>query len=331
MNKNTIAITGGSGFIGSSLIWGLNRMGMDNILVVDEFGVGEKWKNLINLKFIDIIDKDIFIEHLERGSYTISGIIHMGAITDTTERDVGLLLRNNYEYTKRLAMWCVKNKKRFVYASSGATYGDGSEGFSDEHNILSLLRPLNMYGYSKHLFDLWALKNDILSRIAGLKYFNVFGSNEYHKGDMRSVACKAFERIKKDGVARIFRSYRKDYKDGWQLRDFIYVKDVVDMTLCIYDKAEANGIFNIGTGSARSFYELVMAIFKTMGIKPKIEYIDIPEQIRDKYQYFTQADMKKTFAVYKKKISSLEDGIGDYLKNYLLTSDPYLGNSDCGL
>ena len=325
-----LVVTGGAGFIGSALIWGLNKQGFDNIIVVEKLGVDDKWRNLVGLQFRELIDKDRFITGLEKNSYSPIGIIHIGAITDTTEQNAELLIEDNYEYTKRLCLWSVRNAKRFIYASSAATYGDGSKGFRDDNPILPDLRPLNIYAYSKHLFDLWALRNGLLGEIAGLKYFNVFGPNEYHKGEMRSIVHKAFEQINRGGTVRLFRSHNPKYKNGWQMRDFIYVKDVVDMTLSIYNNKDANGIFNIGTGIAHSFYDLVAAVFKAMEREPRIEYIDIPEPIRDRYQYWTQADMRKTEAIYKKDLFSLEQGVDDYIKNYLLTDDPYLAGEGGG-
>lgn len=323
-----IVITGGAGFIGSALVWGFNQRGYDDILIVDELGCDEKWKNLVNLKFADFVHKDEFIPRLEKGKFSgkIDGILHMGACSSTTEQDADFLLRNNFEYTRQLALWAVEKGKRFVYASSAATYGDGTQGFSDEHSLLPRLKPLNMYAYSKHLFDLWALRNGLLNKIAGIKYFNVFGPNEYHKGDMRSVVHKAFEQIQATGKVRLFKSHIPEYKDGWQLRDFLYIKDAVDMTLFIFEQTDARGIFNVGTGKARSFYDLVVAVFNAMGKEPVIEYFDMPPAIREKYQYFTQAEITKLQNLgYKREATSLEDAISDYVKNYLLTDDPYLG------
>jgi len=324
-----IVITGGAGFIGSALVWGLNRRGITDILVVDTLENPGETENLRGLSFADYLNKEVFVTKLEQGLFndSVEGIIHMGACADTTEDNKDFLLRNNYEYTKRLALWCIEKNKRFVYASTAATYGDGKKGFSDDHSLLPRLKSLNMYGYSKNLFDLWAFKQRYLKKIAGLKYFNVFGPNEYHKADMRSVVHKVFEQIKAEGKARLFKSYLPEYKDGWQLRDFIYVKDAAEMTLFIYENAAINGIFNVGTGQARSFYDLAAAVFRSMGIKPDIEYIDMPDSIRDKYQYFTQADISKIKnAGYTKKIHSLEEGVADYVENYLLKENPYLKN-----
>ncbi|MBN2211696.1 MAG: ADP-glyceromanno-heptose 6-epimerase, partial [Sedimentisphaerales bacterium] len=255
------------------------------------------------------------------------GILHMGACSSTTEQNMHFLMENNTRYTLRLATWCLARNARLVYASSAATYGDGSLGFSDDHQLLSRLRPLNGYGFSKHLFDLWAQQRGWLDKIAGLKYFNVFGPNEYHKDDMRSVVHKAFEQIRDTGKVRLFKSYHPDYKDGWQLRDFIYVKDAVTMTLYVFDNPKVNGIFNIGTGQARSFYDLAAATFKAMNKKVNIELIDMPPAIRDRYQYFTQADMTKLRDVgCQHQCLSLEESVADYVSGYLSREQPHLSS-----
>ncbi|NOZ64322.1 MAG: ADP-glyceromanno-heptose 6-epimerase [Caldiserica bacterium] len=327
-----IVVTGGAGFIGSALVWGLNQRGREDILVVDtleENKKSEQEKNLANLKFCDLMDKDTFMDKLETwGSWTFDGILHMGAISSTTEQNVRLLLKNNYEYTKLLTTWCLRNNTRFLYASTAATYGDGKQGFSDEHSLLPALRPLNRYGYSKHLFDLWALYSGVLERIVGLKYFNVFGPNEYHKQEMRSVVHKAFEQINKEGKVRLFKSYQPEFGDGEQMRDFIYIKDVVDITLFIYDKKDAHGIFNVGTGKARSFLDLVTAIFQAVNKKPEIEFIEMPESIKEKYQYFTQAEIEKLRKLgYDRPMYSLEEGVREYVQDYLLGENKYLDGS----
>lgn len=321
-----IVVTGGAGFIGSGLIWALNQQGIDNIIVVDAIDTSESWKNLANLQFDDYIDKYDFLTALASPSFsdTVAGILHMGACSSTTEADITFLMKNNFEYTKRLASWCVSQNKRFVYASSAATYGDGTKGFSDDHKLLNTFKPLNGYAFSKWLFDLWALRRGMLDKIAGLKYFNVFGPNEYHKENMRSVVHKAFGQILETGKVKLFKSHRDDYKDGLQSRDFVYVKDVVAATLAIYQNNNANGIFNTGTGKARSFYDLVTATFIAMDRKPNIEFIDMPESIREKYQYHTCAETAKLQKAAPTKIHSLEDAVTDYVKNYLLTNQPHL-------
>ena len=326
-----IVITGGAGFIGSGIIWGLNNRGFDNIIIVDRLQRDERWKNLTNLKFADYIDKDTFIEDIKNDNLNlpIEGIIHLGACSDTLERDADFLIQNNFEYTKRLAKWSVKKGVRFVYASSAATYGDGSAGFSDEHERLHLLRPLNMYAYSKHIFDLWALRNGLLDDIAGLKYFNVFGPNEYHKSEMKSIILKSYEQIKESGSIKLFRSHKKKFKDGMQMRDFIYIKDTVDMTLFIYDNHNANGIYNVGTGKARTFYDLAVNVFTALGKKINIEYIEMPDAIRNRYQYFTQADLSKLNNIgYHKNIMQFEDAVSEYIRDYILSNDKYLGKKD---
>jgi ADP-L-glycero-D-manno-heptose 6-epimerase len=316
-----IVVTGGAGFIGSAIVWKLNQQGQNKIIIVDELGKDEKWKNLVPLKFEAFIHKDDFISMIiDRDvPFEISAIIHMGANSSTTEKDADHLFSNNYLYTQELAKYCFEKNIRFIYASSAATYGDGSLGFDDDENKLETLRPLNMYGYSKQLFDLWAKKNDAFDKIVGLKYFNVYGPNEYHKGDMRSVVHKAFEQIRDTGKVRLFKSLNQKYKDGEQLRDFIYVKDAVEMTLFFLDKPNTNGLFNLGTGKSRTWNDLVIAIFKALKKPLNIEYIELPEHLREKYQYFTEANIDKIKkAGYTVPISSLEDGVADYVKNYLL-------------
>ncbi|MGQ9706621.1 MAG: ADP-glyceromanno-heptose 6-epimerase [bacterium] len=326
-----LIITGGAGFIGSALIWGLNSRGFDDIIIVDRLQKDDRWKNLINLNFSDYIDKDVFIERIENDNLNlkIDGIIHMGACTNTLERDADFLMKNNFEYTKCLAKWCIKKGARFVYASSASTYGDGSAGFSDDHKRLHLLRPLNIYAYSKHIFDLWALRNGLLDNICGLKYFNVFGPNEYHKGEMRSIVFKAYEQIKKNKSIKLFKSYKNEFEDGRQMRDFIYIKDAVDITLFIYDKRDSNGIINIGTGKAKTFYDLSVNVFNVLGEEINIEYIEMPEELRARYQYFTQADISKLNQIgYHKNVMLFEDAVNEYIKDYILSDDMYLGNED---
>ena len=315
-----IVVTGGAGFIGSAIVWRLNQEGHNNLLIVDELDTTEKWKNLVGLKFNDYVHKDIFIKKIEEGNkYFIEAIIHLGANSSTTEKNADLLYTNNYMYTKTLAKFCLKNNIRFIYASSAATYGDGNLGFNDDESNCSQLRPLNMYGYSKALFDIWAVREDAFKNIVGIKYFNVYGPNEYHKGDMRSVVHKAFEQVKDTGKVKLFKSMNPDYKDGEQKRDFIYVKDAVDMTLHFLTNRDKNGLYNVGSGKARTWNDLVYSIFKSINKPVNIEYIDMPKHLLKKYQYFTEAKIDKIKnAGYKKEITSLEDGLADYLKNYLV-------------
>ncbi len=313
-------VTGGAGFIGSALIAALNKRKITDILVVDDLAASHKWKNLRSLSFADYVEKDDFLEMVIENRLTgdIEAVFHLGAATSTTETDASYLIKNNYEYSKLLAQWATSVGIRFIYASSAATYGDGSAGFSDDEGKIEDLRPLNIYGYSKQLFDLWAKRAGLLKNIVGLKYFNVFGPNEYHKQEMRSFVIKAFEQINVTGKVRLFKSHRPEYKDGEQLRDFIYVKDAVDMTLFFLDNPKAGGLFNIGTGKARTWNDLVSSVFDAMGKKLNIEYIDMPDSIRNQYQYFTQADINKLRnAGYENQTTSLEDAIKDYVQNYL--------------
>lgn len=322
-----IVVTGGAGFIGSAIVWKLNQLGKTNIIIVDELGKDEKWKNLVGLKYEDFVNKLEFIEQVldDVIPYNVEAIVHMGANSSTTEKDADHLIDNNYNYTKELAKYCVEKHIRFIYASSAATYGDGELGFNDDESKLETLRPLNMYGYSKQLFDLWAKRNAISDRIVGIKYFNVYGPNEYHKGDMRSVVHKAFEQVRDAGKVRLFKSLNPKYKDGEQMRDFVYVKDAVDMTLFFLDKPHINGIFNVGAGKARTWNDLVTSLFNAVGKPVNIEYIDLPNHLADKYQYFTEANLGKIKnAGYEKSTISLEDGVTDYVKNYLLKAG-YLG------
>lgn len=323
-----IIITGGAGFIGSAIAWRLNDLGRSDVLIVDELGTGEKWKNLRALDFQDFIQKDVFLDLVleDNIDIEIEAVIHMGANSSTTEKDADHLIENNYQYSQVLSEFCIRKNIRFIYASSAATYGDGSLGFEDENEMCYDLRPLNMYGYSKNLFDRWQLKQDFLKRSVGLKYFNVFGPNEYHKEDMRSVVHKAFGQIVESGSVKLFKSQNPEYPDGGQKRDFIYVKDVVDMTLHFLENRDAAGLFNIGTGNARSWNDLVTAIFKALDKEVHIEYIDMPEYLAPKYQYFTEADITKLrTAGYTNELYSLEEGVADYVKEYLLC-EKHLGD-----
>lgn len=324
-----IMVTGGAGFIGSAIIAALNERGITDILVVDERGK-DKCKNLVNLSFADYAEKNDFIRTVadKKSIAGMESVFHMGACSDTTETDTEYLGENNYQYSKLLAQRATDADIRFIYASSAATYGDGSRGFSDDEAKIERLKPLNPYGHSKQLFDLWAREDGLLKKIVGLKYFNVFGPNEYHKGDMRSFVVKAFEQINATGKVRLFKSYNPEFEDGKQMRDFLYVKDAVDMTLFFYDNPEANGLFNIGAGKARTWDDLVKAVFAAMGKKPNIEYIDMPESIRNQYQYYTCADITKLREFgYKKQITSLEDAVKDYVRNYLAYGR-YLGRDN---
>ena len=316
-----ILVTGGAGFIGSALIWALNQRGQENILVTDVLHTDEKWKNLVALKYADYMDAANLQARVTDkpellGKFDV--IYHLGANSATTERDAGHLMKNNFEYTRTLAHWAIATGSRFVYASSAATYGDGAQGMDDKAEDISKLRPLNMYGYSKHLFDLYAQRAGIAKRIVGLKYFNVYGPNENHKGDMRSVVNKAFDQIRATGKVQLFKSHRPDYKDGEQERDFLYVKDAVNMTIFLASQPLAGGLYNLGSGEARTWLQLVNAIFSSLGLPPQIDFIDMPEHLREKYQYHTCADISKLRALgYKDTITPLDDAVADYVKNYL--------------
>lgn len=312
-------VTGGAGFIGSNIIAALNQRGDDNILVVDDLGTDEKWKNLVGLRYDDYVDHRTFRKALIDHKFgQVSAIFHMGACSATTETNAAYLADNNYQFTRELCEWSLGNGTRFIYASSGATYGDGSLGYSDADDHAPKLRPLNMYGYSKHMFDLWALQNKLLGKIVGLKFFNVYGPREDHKGDMRSVVHKAYGQILATGAVKLFKSYRPDYKDGEQVRDFVYVRDAVNVCLYFDRNREVSGLFNVGTGTCRTWLDLARAVFAAMGKSPNIEFIEMPESLRDKYQYHTEAATGKLRAAgYDAPFTSLEDGVRDYVQSYL--------------
>ena len=315
-----VVVTGGAGFIGSAIIQALNARGATDLIVVDETDHPEKKKNLTSLKYSELQQKDAFLNSvLNRSVPKVEAIIHMGACSSTTETDEAFLTRNNYDYTRHLAEYALEGGIRFIYASSAATYGNGENGYSDDESKLEMLKPLNLYGESKQKFDRWAKEQNVLDRMVGLKYFNVFGPNEYHKEDMQSMVRKGFMQIRDTGKIQLFKSYQAEYTDGGQERDFLYVKDAVEMTLFFLDHPDLNGIFNIGAGVARNWIDLATAVFKAMGKEPQIEFIDMPGSIRAQYQYHTCAGIEKIRSTgYTCPITSLEDAITDYIQNYLL-------------
>ncbi len=322
-----IVLTGGAGFIGSCFLAKLNAEGISDVVVVDELGSGEKWKNLLGKNYEDVVHKDEFIDLInqDRLPWPVSAVVHLGACSSTTEKDADYLLYNNYHYTLDLAKWAIEQDVRFIYASSGATYGDGSLGFSDSLDLLPQLRPLNMYGMSKHMFDQWVLKHELENRLCGLKFFNVFGPNEYHKGDMSSVVFKSYQHILDSGTIELFRSYRPDYKDGEQKRDFVYVKDCNEVLWWLLNEEKINGIFNIGSGEARTWNDLAKSVFTALGRVPHITYIDMPENLQGYYQYFTQASVTTLKeAGCPVEFTRLEEAVADYVQTYLTKPNRYL-------
>jgi ADP-L-glycero-D-manno-heptose 6-epimerase len=316
-----VLVTGGGGFIGSALVWELNRRGCSDIVVVDAAAKTERSRYLRYLKFANYLEPYAALSALKSGSLgKFHFIFHLGACSSTTETDAGYLYRNNYEFSRDLGAWALAAGARFVYASSAATYGDGSMGMDDtDAHALERLQPLNLYAQSKHLMDLYAWRQGWLERAVALKYFNVFGPNEDHKGEMRSVVNKSFAQVMQTGVIRLFKSYRPEYADGEFSRDFLYVKEAVAMTLHLAARPHVAGIFNIGSGKAHTWNELARAIFAALGREPRIEYMDMPEAIRDKYQYFTEAHIGKLLATgYPAPMTRLEDAVRDYLVNYLV-------------
>lgn len=312
--------------IGSAAVWALNQKGIEDILVVDNLASKEKWKNLVCLKYTDYMHRDEFLQKIKNdGIKNVQGIVHMGACSSTTERNADFLMQNNFHYTQEVFNFTQRNGIRMVNASSAATYGGGELGFKTDLETILKLKPLNMYGYSKHLFDLWCIRNNYLDKVVNLKFFNVYGPNEYHKDNMRSVANKAFEAITEKGCLQLFSSDRPQYPHGGQKRDFIYVKDCTKVILWFLLENQIGGIFNVGTGEARTWNSLAEAVFTAMGKPVRIKYIPMPEELRGKYQYFTEANMSwlKTYQ-YPYSFTCLEDGVKDYVQNYLMTDNPYL-------
>lgn len=333
-----IIVTGGAGFIGSCLVAGLQaQKGVMDITVCDYMGQDEKWRNLSKRELRDIVHPDRLFDYLDRHQSEIEAVFHLGAISSTTETDVDMIMDNNFVLTRRLWNFCAEKEIRFIYASSAETYGDGAQGFKDDETVDSLakLRPLNPHGWSKHLFDRriaritqddsLAIKEKTPPQWGGLKFFNVYGPNEYHKGEQKSVVSKLFPQVDAGASAKLFKSHHRNYEDGEQMRDFIYVKDCVDIMLWLYEQPKVTGLYNVGTGKARSFRDLAKAVFAAVDKPPKIQYTDMPVSLRGKYQYFTEADMDKLRnAGYTKEFTSLEDGVRDYVHNYMATNDPYL-------
>lgn len=320
-----IVVTGAAGFIASVLVGALNDEGLTDLILVDKFEREDKMKNLANKEYAELIDRDVFIDWFKKNAGEVEFIFHIGARTDTTEFDKSIFDKLNLNYTKSIWQICAENDIPMVYASSAATYGGGELGYDDNHEIVESLKPLNAYGESKNDFDKWALKQEKAPPSwYGLKFFNVYGPNEYHKSRMASVIFHSFHQIKKTGGMKLFRSHRPDFKDGQQLRDFVYVKDVVEVMLFFYEYEAESGLYNLGTGKARSFLDLVKATFKAMGVEENISFIDTPEDIRDKYQYFTEANMQKLLDQgYAVPFYDLESGVEDYVQEFLMKEDYY--------
>lgn len=330
IGKGRVLVTGGAGFIGSAVVWALNQRGIEDVVVADFLDHTDKWRNLAALRYADYLEADDLLELVEADASRLSGItsiFHLGACSATTERDSAYLVRNNFEYTKALAKWALSRDVRFVYASSAATYGDGARGMSDEAD-LDTLRPLNMYGYSKHMFDQWARRQGVHDLIVGLKYFNVFGPNEDHKGDMKSLVHKAYHQVVETGTIRLFKSYKPEYGDGEQKRDFVYVKDAVAQTLHLAESDDAGGLYNVGTGRASTWNELARAVFAAVEKPERIEYVEMPDELRGKYQYFTQAEVARSArAGWTRSATSLGDAVKDYVRDYLVP-DRRLGDGE---
>lgn len=326
-----ILVTGAAGFIGSVIVKQLNDKGITDIILCDHFESGDKWKNLRGLKYHSFVQvEDLFAHPIWKKQAGLKAIYHMGACSDTTQLDMDFLYKNNTEYTNTLLTLAAQKNIPIVYASSAATYGAGEAGYSDDHKGVPALKPLNKYGYSKQLSDEWILKQTRKPKVwFGVKFFNVFGPQEYHKGKMSSVVFQSFNQIKDVGEVKLFKSHRPDYNDGEQLRDFVYVKDVVRAMIELIDagkkKPSISGIYNLGTGQARSFHDLVKATYSAMDLEPRIQFIDMPGELRNQYQYYTQADMTKLKkALPKFKFMKLEDAVNDYVRNHLAQPDSYM-------
>lgn len=327
-----IIVTGGAGFIGSNLVAGLEAKGCRDIVICDVLGDGDKWRNLAKREIRDVVHPQRLFDYLNTHSDKVELIYHLGAISSTTEKDADLIIDTNFVLSRRIWKWCGNRKVRMVYASSAATYGDGTLGFKDDQSAESLkkLRPLNPYGWSKHLFDRRVSRvveegiEPVPPQWVGLKFFNAYGPNEYHKGEQMSVSCKLYPQAVAGAAARLFKSYHKDYQDGGQLRDFVSADDCVSVMLWLYDNPKVSGLFNVGSGKARSFKDLAESVFKAIGKPTKITYVDMPEGLKPKYQYFTEADISKLRKVgYAKPFQELEVGVAKYVNDFLSQPDPY--------
>ncbi|MHB1193665.1 MAG: ADP-glyceromanno-heptose 6-epimerase [Longimicrobiales bacterium] len=326
-----IVVTGGAGFIGSNLVAGLEEAGYGPVSVVDELGRGDKWKNLRRRELDELVPPEDVFEMLERRHDDVDYVVHMGAITSTTEADADLIAQTNYRLPQALWEWCAHHEVPFLYASSAATYGDGSAGFDDDGSpeALERLVPLNAYGWSKHAFDRWVARRvaegaDAPPQWLGLKFFNVYGPNEWHKGAMMSGVTRAWPAVSRGEPVTLFRSHHPDYADGGQMRDFVYVKDCVDVMMWLMENPEVSGLFNLGTGRGQTWLELMGALHAAVGRDCRVEWKDTPEEIRDRYQYFTQAEMGRLRdAGYERPFCSVEEGVADYVANHLATDDPY--------
>ncbi len=326
-----IIVTGGAGFIGSNLVAGLEAHGINDVIICDTLGKDEKWRNIAKRELAEFVQSQDLLEFLDDHASEISMIYHLGGVSSTTETDADLIVKSNFELPLQLWRWCCRHGTRFIYASSAATYGDGITGFDDNFSSdhLATYSPLNAYGWSKHAFDRRIARIVKTGQLrppqwVGLKFFNVYGPNEYHKGSQMSVAAQVYKKAAAGEPATLFKSHNPQYQDGGQLRDFIWVQDCVDVMLWLYENPKINGVFNLGTGKARSFLEMTNAVFAALGKKPDIRFIDTPEQIREKYQYFTQAKMDRLReAGYTKQFTSLEDGIAEYVQKYLAQPNPY--------
>ena len=327
-----IIVTGGAGFIGSNIVAALEKAGKKDIVVVDTLGSSDKWKNIAKRELCAVVPPEDMFDYMETHAEEIEAVIHMGAISATTETDADLIIRTNFTLSWYLWEFCTLYGKQFIYASSAATYGDGSMGFDDNPSLehVNALRPLNAYGWSKALFDRKVAREvregrTVPLQYAGLKFFNVYGPNEYHRGGQKSVVAHIFPQVKVNETVKLFKSYHPDYRDGWQLRDFVWVGDCVDVVLWLLDHPEVSGLFNVGSGEARSFYDLAKAVFNALGLQEKIGYREMPEELKGKYQYYTQADLSRLrTAGYSAPMTSLEDGVRQYVQKYLDREDSYV-------